>query len=412
MSQPIILEDYNLIKINPSPEIWLKSMKVRRRLLRTIIDNILSSLRRSEIEFHKYQISKDSSRIFFFFNNKDLNQVILILEKIFGIDSYSPALRTSDKLQNIIQRTIEVGNKILTYGDTFAIRAKRSGIHDYTSLEIAKKTGKAILDHLSDLNLKVDLTNPKKELFIEVRGEFTYIFTGIIKSKWAGLPIEKNNKILSMDIGRINDLLASFMLMRRGCVVYPVVFKISNEPTNKAKIFHNWKIILKFLPFMKFQIRSIDIINILKYVQNSSVNKKYLCAICRLIRFEIVSRLLKETNIKDFEEIRAFTDGITLNNATLCDDMVDLNSLSLFYLFSETPVFTPLIGFDEEYIKKISENIRSDFRNFDYCEFKPKNQEFDYEKLKSIYFSLKLDNLIEESINNTQEYEVNLNNES
>jgi len=49
------------------------------------------------------------------------------------------------------------------------------------------------------LNLKVNLTNPKKKIFIEVRQEFTYIFTDIIGSKWGGLPIETQKKIIIMD---------------------------------------------------------------------------------------------------------------------------------------------------------------------------------------------------------------------
>ena len=154
MKQYNILKQYNLIKINPSPEIWLKSMKVRMRMVKTLTNNIKQSLKRSGITYHKFQLSKDSTRIFFFFGNEDIQKAMDLLEKVFGIDSFSPALRTSQNLKNIVQRTLEICEDILDKNDTFAIRVKRSGMHDYTSQDVAKKVGQAVLDTFSGLNLK------------------------------------------------------------------------------------------------------------------------------------------------------------------------------------------------------------------------------------------------------------------
>ena len=64
------LESYNIIKVNPSPEIWLKSKKVKIRWLKALMNNIKNSLKHAKIPFHKYQLSKDSARIFFFFNSQ------------------------------------------------------------------------------------------------------------------------------------------------------------------------------------------------------------------------------------------------------------------------------------------------------------------------------------------------------
>ena len=218
------LEFYNIIKVNPSPEIWLKSRKVKIRMLKALMNNIKNSLKRVKISFHKYQLSKDSARIFFFFNNEDIKKASEVIKKAFGVYSFSPVLRTSNKLKNIIERTIEVGEEVLKTNDTFALRVKRSGFHDYSSQDVAIKVGQEVMDNFSHLNLKVNLSSPKKEIHIEIRGEFSYIFTDLIYTNWGGLPSEYTRKILCNDIGRLNDLLAAFLVMRRGCELYPIFF--------------------------------------------------------------------------------------------------------------------------------------------------------------------------------------------
>ena len=236
MENSYILKQYNLILIRYG-EIWLKSQKVKIRMLKILINNIKKMLKKRSITFHKYQLSKDSSRVLFFFKNEDIPRALEVLKNVFGIYSASPALRTSNRLENICERAIEVGNHILKKDDTFAIRVKRSGKHDYTSMDVAKIVGKTILDTFSNLELKVNLTSPKKVIFVEIRDDFSYIFTDIIKSNWGGLPIENQKKVVVMDIGRLNDLISSFLLMKRGCVVYPVLFEI----THNKIIFNIWK---------------------------------------------------------------------------------------------------------------------------------------------------------------------------
>ncbi|MFX1288718.1 MAG: hypothetical protein ACFFFY_09205, partial [Promethearchaeota archaeon] len=77
MVDPLFLKRYNLVLIRYS-EIWLKSQKVKIRMLKYLISNIGNILKRRGIRFNKYQISKDSSRIFFFFNNEDIPNAIKV----------------------------------------------------------------------------------------------------------------------------------------------------------------------------------------------------------------------------------------------------------------------------------------------------------------------------------------------
>ena len=405
MADNLFLKHYNLVLIRYA-EIWLKSQKVKIRMLKYLMSNIKNILIRKGIPFNKYQISKDSSRVFFFFNNKDIPDAINILKNAFGVHSISPAIRTSDNLRNITERTIEVAKEVLEKNDTFALRVKRSGNHSYTSLEVAQIVGKSIIDNFPNHDLKVNLTQPKKQIYIEVRGEFTYIFSQVIKSQWGGLPIEPQKKMLVMDIGRLNDLIAGFLLLRRGSEIYPVLIDIKKDKADNEVWLSNWKEVGEYVPYSKFQLTKIDIHDILKKVNSDLSDKQYFCGICRLIRFDILSKILMNPKYHFHKKVRAAIDGTSLNHSNLCTDSIDLDTLGINSLSSNFPIFTPVIGFGKGMIYDLMLKISKNLRKINYCPFKPENQEFDIENLKTVYDNLKMDKLLEESIEKGLEIKI------
>jgi len=375
-------------------------------MLKILMDNLKKLLEREGISFHKYQLSKDSSRILFFFDNLDIEKAITVCLRVFGIHSISPALRTSSKINNIIERTLEVAQLVLEKGDTFALKVKRSGKHEFSSLEVAQTVGKAILDQFPELRLKVNLSNPKKIIFIEIRADFSYIFLEIIPSDWGGLPIEYNKKVLVMDIGRINDLLAGFLLMRRGCEIYPLLFDNSNNQEAVQSWFENWQEVAKFVPYDRIHLKRINLYQILSNLAVKLEDNTHFCALCRMIRMAIVAKYLKTSSEPFIPKIRAITDGASLNNMTICNDIVDLESLSLNSLFSVYPIFTSLIGLDENIINNLLTHISSNLNKFTYCVFKPKNQEINVETVKNLYVTLKIEELVEQSLTNLEDIKL------
>jgi adenylyl- and sulfurtransferase ThiI len=259
-------------------------------------------------------------------------------------------------------------------------------------MEVAQIVGKGIIDAFPNLDLKVNLTQPKKRIFIEIRGDFTYIFSQIIKSKWGGLPIEPQKKILVMDIGRLNDAIAGFLLMRRGSEIYPILIDLTEDGTDVEDWISNWKEIGDYIPKNNIRIAKFRIYDVLKKVYSELDQKQYFCGICRLIRFDLMSKILKNPKFQFYEKIKAVTDGISLNNSNYCPDSVDLETLAVNTLNLSHPVFTPLVGIGENRIQDLSKKISDNLKKVNYCPFKPENQVFDTEKLKEIYIHLNIDN--------------------
>lgn len=409
MEDVSILTQYNVLLIRYA-EIWLKSQKVKIRMLKDLMNNIKTALERESIQFHKYQLSKDSSRVFFFFNNEDIHGAIQVILRVFGIHSVSPALRTSINVKNIVERALVVAKETIKKDESFAVRVKRSGTHSFTSIEIAGLVGKAIKDNFSHLNLKVNLSNPDKIIYIEVRDEFSYIFSNIIPSPWGGLPIESRKKLFILDVGRLDDLIAGFLIMRRGADIHPILFKMTEDQDYLEQWIKNWKEIGLYSPHRNFIINVVDLIGIIKKIHPLLHDKSLICAICRLCRFDIVKRLGKKSEIPLFQDMRAIVDGLNLNDLNDCHDDIDLNSIGLNYQFSDFPIFTPLIGFNQQEIEEIEKKISNHLKSLDYCQFKPKNQDFDTEELIKVYKNLNLDSALSDALNNMKKIAIPISN--
>ncbi len=147
-------------------------------------------------------------------------------------------------------------------------------------------------------------------------------------------------------------------------------------------------------------MRIVNVSDVLKKINASLTEKKYMCALCRFIRFEIAGRILKDKFYIELDRIKAITDGVSLNSETPCSDEVDLETLSLNCLFFGQPIFTSVIGLETNEIDQLRHRVSKDFKSFEYCPFLPKNQEFNSEEAIKGYRELNLNADLEKCVNN------------
>ena len=126
----------------------------------------------------------------------------------------------------------------------------------------------------------------------------------------------------------------------------------------------------------------------------------------RIIRFHLLSKLIDKQYIFDTEELKAISDGLNFNNRTPCSDIIDLKTLSLNYIFSTFPIFTPNIGFDSKELQNIRTKISKNIKEIKYCDFTPNNQVFNENYLIEIYNSLDKNEIIERLIKSSQKIEI------
>ncbi len=139
------------------------------------------------------------------------------LRNVFGLVSYSPALRAEKKEKSILEAAA-----VLLKGKkgTFKIETKRSDKSFLTtSMEFNKIAGMFIEKNTA---LSFCSENPETVLGIEINQDGAYLFLETI-SCFGGLPTGVEGKALLL-VENEASLLAGLLFMKRGCSVIPVAF--------------------------------------------------------------------------------------------------------------------------------------------------------------------------------------------
>ncbi len=176
-----------------------------------LIDNIRDCLKKNKVKYKK--IERLRGRIIIFTEQK-----LDCLKYVFGISSFSSALVVEPEIKEI-EKAIESIIKDRKF-KTFRVSAQRlNKDFSLTSPEIERTIGSFVCEKL---NKKVSLKNFDLEIGIEIL-DYAYVFTERIKGL-NGLPVDIEGKVVSL-IENKNSLLASLLMMKRGCLVIPVSLK-------------------------------------------------------------------------------------------------------------------------------------------------------------------------------------------
>ena len=188
-------------------EIGLKG-KNRIVFEKRLIDNIKDCLKKNKVKYKK--IERLRGRIIIFTEGK-----LSCLKYVFGISSFSSALVVESGIKEI-EKAIRLIIKERKF-KTFRVSAQRlNKDFSLTSPEIEKRIGSFVCEKL---NKKVSLKKFDLEIGIEIL-DYAYVFIERINGL-NGLPVGVEGKVISL-IENKNSLLASLLMMKRGCFIIPV----------------------------------------------------------------------------------------------------------------------------------------------------------------------------------------------
>ncbi|MFQ6105556.1 MAG: THUMP domain-containing protein, partial [Candidatus Hydrothermarchaeaceae archaeon] len=191
-------------------EIALKGEGVRRRFENKLIRNIEAAL---DV---KHEIRRERGRIFVY--TSKIEEAVKKLKNVFGIVSLSPCTITDSRVEAISEELLKTAKTRMQPEESFALRVRRAGAHEFSSQEVARKCGERIV---KELGVNVDLVNPSYELFVEIRQDSAYIYTGV-QNGFGGMPLGTQGSVVSLISGGIDSPVATFLIMKRGCKVLPV----------------------------------------------------------------------------------------------------------------------------------------------------------------------------------------------
>lgn len=209
-----------ILLIKTAPEINLKSHFVRKYFTKKLIANMKTVLRFHELSNNHLEVG--SGRIFLHAESREkIEEILKALKFVFGIHGFAIAEKTEFKDEIEIEEfCAQHCTEFLKKGDSFAVRVNRVGKHDFSSMEIAAKIGAGILNEIP--SLKVDLSTPKKEVFVEIRDHICYLYGGEA-SGLKGLPLGVEGSVGVLFSGKKQEFLAALFALKRGCNIFPII---------------------------------------------------------------------------------------------------------------------------------------------------------------------------------------------
>ncbi len=191
-------------------ELALKSPPVRREfegaLRRNLLDLFLAAGTTCRVR---------SDRGHLYLEVDDPANALRLARRVFGVTSVSLAREVPTDREEIRRALVDLARPEVAPGRSFAIRARRTGQHPFTSQELAAELGGVVLDAWPELGLRVDLGRPDLELSVEVRGPRTYLYRDR-RAGPGGLPLGVAGRVVALVDGPRGGL-GAYLMMKRGC---------------------------------------------------------------------------------------------------------------------------------------------------------------------------------------------------
>lgn len=207
--------------------------KNRKGFIMQLAQNVRSTLQ----EFPMIKIKADRDRMHLILNGANSQAVIEKLQKVFGIQNFSPSIRVPKEIPALIEAVQMMMKEIYTGVESFKITAKRSD-HDFiqTSEELNLTLGNAVIDIFPDI--KVQMKRPDINLRVEIRLDAAYLSYETIQGS-GGLPVGTSGRGMLMLSGGIDSPVAGYFAMKRGVEIEAVHFAsppyTSEQALQKAK---------------------------------------------------------------------------------------------------------------------------------------------------------------------------------
>lgn len=192
-----------------SGEIGTKSRRTRRRFLRALAQNVSHALVAAGIVG---RVQSQTSRLLV-----DADHSLAARQavaRVFGVHAVDEVWEMGfTSLSDLVDALVPIFREKVT-GRSFAVRARRRGVHPFTSPEVAAALGAA----LRPFALRVDLDAPEVEVVVEVDGLRAYAVVDSVPGP-GGLPLGTGGRALVLFSGGFDSPVAAWSVMRRGVEV-------------------------------------------------------------------------------------------------------------------------------------------------------------------------------------------------
>ena len=310
----------------------------RKTFIKTLETNIKNKINNLYIN-----ITKTMSRMYISYDEKNEEEILKNLTKIFGIHSIVICDKVNTNEDDIKNKVLEILKD--KQFKTFKVSTKRSDkTFKHTSMEFNNIIGGLVL---KNFDCKVDVHNPELNLEIEIRQEGTFIYNKEIKGI-GGYPVGIQGKGLLMLSGGIDSPVAGYLSLKRGVNIECLYFEspphtslnAKNKVLKLAEILNDYSGTIKVhvVPFTKIQEEIYK-----------NIPGNYNITIMRRMMYRIAEKYAKKRNCK-----------ILINGESIGQVASQtLNSMVVINNVTNMPVIRPVACLDKLEIIEISKKINT-----------------------------------------------------
>ncbi len=310
-------------------EIGTKSARTRRRFLRFLVRNVEAALRAAGV---RATVEPRWSRVFV--DAEDLGEARAALADVFGLHSLVEiAVLPFDDLDTLISTAADVFRERVT-GRTFAVRAKRSGEHDFHTRDVVVRLGAALLDDSAGVNLSA----PDVEVRLEVTSREAYAFLDALPGT-KGLPLGSGHRALALFSGGFDSPVAAWYAMRRGTEVQLLVFELEGFGQADVALGVAKGMAARWAPGLEMRVHVVDFSAVVLALRDR-VEPRIRQVLLKRAMYRagtIVARLSSADALVTGEALGQVSTQ-TLRNLAVAEQAAGL------------PILRPLIGLDKEEI--------------------------------------------------------------
>lgn len=285
-------------------------------------------------DFEALKLASDRDRITIMLNGEDPEPISEQLKSVFGIQSFSLAVKCETNLDAIKEAALTAVQEVYEQGNTFKVSTKRSYKQfELDSNEMNREIGGHVLRNTE--NLTVNVKQPDVHLRIEIREQATYITFKDVKGA-GGLPVGSSGRAMLMLSGGFDSPVAGYQAMKRGIEIEAVHFFSPPYTSERAKqkvidlaeclAAYGGKVKLHIVPFTKIQ----ELIH-------KQVPENYTMTSTRRMMLKIADK------IREKRDALAIITGESLGQVA----SQTLESMYAINHVTNTPIIRPLIAVDK-----------------------------------------------------------------
>ncbi|MBC2346265.1 tRNA 4-thiouridine(8) synthase ThiI [Listeria welshimeri] len=308
------------------------------------VTRLAHNVKRAMKDLPEVRIHGERDRMYIILNGEDHKLAEERLKPIFGIQSFSPAVRVNLELDEVKKAALGLVQDIHEQNGTFKVAARRSHREfPLDSNEINQEIGAYVLQNIEDLS--VNVKNPDVKLTIDVRKEGVFLSCRTIIGA-AGLPVGSSGRAMLMLSGGIDSPVAGYLAQKRGVEIEAVHFHSPPYTSEQAKQ------------------KAVDLAaKLAKYGGEVKMHIVPFTEIQEMIKQQIpesvIMTVTRRMMLKITDELRRKRNGLAIVNGESLGQVASqtLESMLAINAVTTTPIIRPVVSMDKNEIIQIAQKI-------------------------------------------------------